>query len=729
MFIVGKMVSILEPKNEENTQMGNCGCKNDDMMAQSLPSLFGSNVFNFKVMKERLPKETYKALRQTIDMGTAMQPEVAAVVANAMKDWAIEKGASHYTHWFQPLTGITAEKHDSFISPTNDGSVIMEFSGKQLIQGEPDASSFPSGGLRATFEARGYTAWDCTSPAFLKEDEVGDVTLCIPTAFCSYNGQALDKKTPLLRSMEAVSKQALRVLRAMGNTTSVRVTSTVGAEQEYFLVDQDIFSERMDLLSCGRTLFGAPAPKGQELEDQYFGAIKDRVSAYMKDLDIELWKMGIASKTKHNEVAPAQFEMAPVFATTNIATDHNQLVMETMQKVAIRHGMVCLLHEKPFAGVNGSGKHNNWSLSTDDGINLLEPGSTPADNAQFLVFVCAMLKAVDTHADILRGTCGSAGNDHRLGANEAPPAIISIFLGDELYDVFDKVAKGEKVCKGSKCQSLNIGVDSLPELPKDNTDRNRTSPFAFTGNKFEFRMVGSSQSISGPNVALNTIAAEALDEIANRLEKAKDVNAEILAILKETLAKHGRIVFNGNNYSDDWTKEAEKRKLPNIKTAIDAFKSFVSPKAVKLFSTYKVLSKEELHSRYDIYVEQYAKQINIEAQTAIQMVKRLYIPSVISFMTELGNSISVTGKYSSVQKDLLAQAGALLESAAKNLAKLEDETNKAKAIDKVDKQAAAYRDKVAIAMSTLRADIDALEAITPADLWPVPTYSDLLFTL
>jgi len=707
----------------------NCGCNNDDVLAQNLPSLFGSNVFNFRVMKERLPKETYKALRQTIDMGTTLQPEVAAIVANAMKDWAIEKGATHYTHWFQPLTGITAEKHDSFIAPTSDGGVIMEFSGKQLIQGEPDASSFPSGGLRVTFEARGYTAWDCTSPAFLKEDGVGDVTLCIPTAFCSWRGEALDKKTPLLRSMEAVSKQALRVLRAMGNTTSVRVTSTVGAEQEYFLVDQDLYQDRLDLISCGRTLFGAPAPKGQELEDQYFGAIKDRVSAYMKDLDIELWKMGISSKTKHNEVAPGQFEMAPVFSTTNIATDHNQLVMETMQKVAIRHGMVCLLHEKPFAGVNGSGKHNNWSLSTDDGINLLEPGNTPADNAQFLVFVCAMMKAVDVHADILRATCGSAGNDHRLGANEAPPAIVSVFLGDELYDVFSKVAKGEKTCKGSNCKFLNIGVDSLPELPKDNTDRNRTSPFAFTGNKFEFRMVGSAQSIAGPNVALNTIAAETLDEIANRLEKAKNVNAEVLAILKETLAKHGRIVFNGNNYSDDWTKEAEKRKLPNTKTTIDALKAFVTPKAIKLFGAYKVLSKDELHSRYDIYVEQYAKQINIEALTAIQMTKRLFIPAVIYFMTDLGNSIEVSGKYSVVQKNLQAKVGGLLESAAKNLAKLEDETKKAKAIDKVDKQAAAYRDKVAPAMASLRADIDALEELLPADLWPVPVYSDLLFNL
>ncbi|MEJ2033240.1 MAG: glutamine synthetase III, partial [Deltaproteobacteria bacterium] len=529
----------------------------------NLPEVFGTNVFNSKVMKERLPKETYKALRQTIDLGTALKPEVAAVVANAMKDWAIEKGATHYTHWFQPLTGATAEKHDSFISPTSEGGVIMEFSGKQLIQGEPDASSFPSGGLRATFEARGYTAWDCTSPAFLKEDAAGNVTLTIPTAFCSYKGEALDKKTPLLRSMEAVSKQALRVLRAMGNTTSKRIISTVGAEQEYFLVEKEYYLQRLDLITCGRTLFGAPAPKGQELEDQYFGAIKDRVSAFMKDLDVELWKMGITSKTKHNEVAPAQYEMAPVFATTNIATDHNQLVMETMQKVALRHGMVCLLHEKPYDGVNGSGKHNNWSLGTDDGINLLDPGNTPDENAQFLVFLCALLKAVDTHADIMRATCGSSGNDHRLGANEAPPAIISVFLGQELTDLLASLTNGGKVSKKGGSDVLKIGVDSLPELPKDNTDRNRTSPFAFTGNKFEFRMLGSSQSIAGPNVALNTIAAEALDEIATRLEKAKDVNAEIKAILKDTLKEHGRIIFNGNNYAEEWVAEAEKRGLPN----------------------------------------------------------------------------------------------------------------------------------------------------------------------
>ena len=707
-----------------------CGCGNDyDPTTMTVPELFGTNVFNNKTMKERLPKETYKALQKTINTGSTLPPDVASVVANAMKDWAIEKGASHYTHWFQPLTGITAEKHDSFISPTDDGGVIMEFSGKQLIQGEPDASSFPSGGLRVTFEARGYTAWDCTSPAFLKEDESGDVTLCIPTAFCSYKGEALDKKTPLLRSMSVVAKQALRVLRAMGNTTSNVVGSTVGAEQEYFLVEKEYYLQRLDLMTCGRSLFGAPAPKGQELEDQYFGAIKDRVSAYMKDLDVELWKMGISSKTKHNEVAPAQFELAPVFTTTNMATDHNQLVMETMQKVALRHGMVCLLHEKPYAGINGSGKHNNWSLSTDDGINLLDPGQTPEDNAVFLVFLSALIKAVDTHADIMRATCGSSGNDHRLGANEAPPAIISMFLGQELSDVLEKLAKGEKICKKGACQTLKIGVDSLPELPKDNTDRNRTSPFAFTGNKFEFRMVGSSQSIAGPNVALNTIAAEALEEIAGRLEKAKDVNKEIQAILKEAITKHGRIIFNGNNYSAEWAKEAAKRGLPNIRNTVDALKAFVTPKAIKLFGKYNVLSKDELHSRYDIYVEQYAKNINIEALTAIQMTKRQFIPAAIQFVAELGASLAAAGKYGSVQKGLLAEVGKHLESAGKKVAKLEAETMKAQAIGDVPKQGAAYRDKVFAAITDLRTDIDALEAILPADLWPVPTYSDLLFKL
>jgi len=705
----------------------NCGCGDDSM---GLAELFGSNVFNDRVMRERLPKETYKALKETIQKNVPLKPEVAAVVANAMKDWAIERGATHYTHWFQPLTGSTAEKHDSFITPTDDGGVILEFSGKQLIQGEPDASSFPSGGLRVTFEARGYTAWDCTSPAFLKEDGDGDVTLCIPTAFCSYNGQALDKKTPLLRSMAAVSAQAIRVLRAMGNTTSQRVTATVGPEQEYFLVDREFYSQRLDLMTGGRCLFGAAAPKGQELEDQYFGAIKDRVASYMKDLDIELWKMGITSKTKHNEVAPAQYEMAPVFSTTNIAADHNQLVMETMQKVALRHDLVCLLHEKPYAGVNGSGKHNNWSLTTDDGINFMEPGSTPESNALFLVVLAATMKAVDVHADILRATCASSGNDHRLGANEAPPAIISSFLGDELTDILNAIATGKKYCrKGSACQFLKIGVDSLPDLPKDNTDRNRTSPFAFTGNKFEFRMLGSAQSISGPNVALNTIAAEVLDEVATRLEKAKNVNAEIQNIIKEFVTKHGRIIFNGNNYSEEWAKEADKRGLPNTKNAVDALKAFVTPKAIKLFEKYKVLSKEELHSRYDIYVEQYAKHINIEGLCAIQMVKRQFIPSVIRFTTDLGTSIAAVGKGATVQKALLDEVSTLLESAAKKVKKLEEEVAKAQKISAVDKQAAAYRDKVFPTMQSLRGDIDALEGVMPDDLWPVPTYSELLFKL
>jgi glutamine synthetase len=711
-----------------STECNYGSCPNLNLNNVNVPGLFGSNVFSEKIMKERLPKETYKALKETIEIGASLKPETAAVVANAMKDWAIEKGATHYTHWFQPLTGSTAEKHDSFIAPTMDGSVIMEFSGQQLIQGEPDASSFPSGGLRATFEARGYTAWDCTSPAFLKEDAAGNVTLCIPTAFCSYKGEALDKKTPLLRSMSAVSTQALRVLKALGNSTSNRVTSTVGSEQEYFLVDKKFYLDRLDILTCGRTLFGAPAPKGQELEDQYFGAIKDRVSAFMKDLDIELWKMGITSKTKHNEVAPAQYEMAPVFATTNIAADHNQLVMETMQKVALRHGMVCLLHEKPYAGVNGSGKHNNWSLSTNDGINLLDPGTTPEFNAQFLVFLCALLKALDTHADIMRATCGSSGNDHRLGANEAPPAIISVFLGDELSDILLNLAKGEKAPKKGDA-FLKIGVDSLPELPKDNTDRNRTSPFAFTGNKFEFRMVGSSQSISGPNVALNTIAAEALDEIATRLEKAKDVNTEILNIIKDTVKNHEKIIFNGNNYSPDWEKEATKRALPNIKNTVDALKSFITPKAIKLFAKYNVLSKEELHSRYDIYTEQFSKHINIEAQTAMQMVRRLYFPAAIRYMTELGNSMAVAGKSASVQKELQETIGNLLTSANKKLKKLAEETAKAQAIDKVDKQAVAFRDKVRTSLNDLRSDIDAIEVLMPRDLWPVPAYSDMLFKL
>jgi len=696
-----------------------------------LTELFGSNVFNDKAMKQRLPKETYKALKETIEKDMPLRPDVANVVANAMKDWAIEKGATHYTHWFQPLTGITAEKHDSFISPTADGGIIVEFSGKQLIQGEPDASSFPSGGLRSTFEARGYTAWDCTSPAFLKTDEAGNVTLTIPTAFISYYGEALDKKTPLLRSMKAVSKQALRILKALGNSTSTKVTSTVGPEQEYFLVDKKFYLDRIDLMLTGRTIFGAPAPKGQELEDQYFGAIKDRVHNYMNDLNIELWKMGITSKTQHNEVAPAQYEMAPIFATTNIATDHNQLVMETMQKVALRHDLVCLLHEKPYAGINGSGKHNNWSLSTDDGINLLEPGYTPSDNVQFLLFLSALIKAVDTHADILRATCAHAANDHRLGANEAPPAIISIFMGDELTDILEKLAKGQKIAnKGA--QFVNVGVDTLPDIPKDNTDRNRTSPFAFTGNKFEFRTVGSSQSIAGPNVALNTIAAEAFDEIATRLEKAKDKNAEAAAILKETYKKHSRVIFNGNNYSDEWVKEAKKRNLPNVRNAVDALKAFIADKSLKLFEKYEIFSHKELHSRYDIYVETYAKQINIEALAAIDMVKKQYLPASIEYATFLADSIGSFNAVSvsaTVQEDLLKKLSSLIASSYKNLAKLESAVAKTQAIDDVVKKAESYRDKVVTVMQDLRKDIDALEMIVPKDMWPVPSYADLLFKL
>jgi glutamine synthetase len=693
--------------------------------------VFGSNVFNEKIMKERLPKETYKALRKTIEKGAPLSVEVANVVANAMKDWAIEKGATHYTHWFQPLTGKTAEKHDSFISPTSDGGVIMEFSGKQLIQGEPDASSFPSGGLRATFEARGYTAWDCTSPAFLKEDAAGNVTLTIPTAFCSYTGEALDKKTPLLRSMEAVSKQALRVLRALGNKTSTRVTATVGPEQEYFLIDKKYYDQRLDLITSGRTLFGAPAPKGQELEDQYFGAIKDRVSKFMKDLDTELWKMGVSSKTKHNEVAPAQFEMAPIFSTTNIAADHNQLVMETMQKVALRHDLVCLLYEKPYAGVNGSGKHNNWSLATDDGYNLLEPGNTPHDNEQFLVVLAALVTAVDRHAEKLRASAANPGNDLRLGANEAPPAIISIFMGTELTEILESLGKGKKASSHGQ-HFLNIGVDSLPSLPKDNTDRNRTSPFAFTGNKFEFRMVPSSASVSGPNTVLNTIVAESLDEIATRLEKAKDINKEAAAIIKQAVIEHGRIIFNGNNYSEDWVKEAKKRGLPNIKSTVEALGHMANASAVKLFEKYKVLSKEELHSRYEIYLEQYGKHINIEALASIDMVKRLFIPAVIRYTAELAETVAklkAAGATATVQKDLLTKISALLESASEKLVTLENSLKKAQGISEAHHRAEAYRDKVFTAQADLRKDIDALEQIFPASAWPVPTYAEMLFKL
>ncbi|GJQ60820.1 MAG: glutamine synthetase type III [Candidatus Scalindua sp. AMX11] len=697
--------------------------------------IFGLNVFNDETMRKRLPRDTYKLFKQAIDNNASLPSRVADVVANAMKDWAIEKGATHYTHWFQPLTGSTAEKHDSFIAPTEQGGVVMEFSGKQLIKGEPDASSLPSGGLRATFEARGYTAWDYTSPAFLKEDGAGDVTLCIPTAFCSYTGKALDKKTSVLRSMKAVSKEALRFLHAMEYKAVKKVTSTVGAEQEYFLIDKEMYKKRLDLIVAGRTLFGAPAPKGQEMKDHYFGQIKDRIAHYMKDLDKELWKLGIAATTKHNEVAPSQFEMAPIYTTTNIAADQNQLVMEIMDKVAIRHGLVCLLHEKPYTGINGSGKHLNWSLSTDNGMNLLEPGKTPHENAQFLLMICALIMAVDRHSDILRRSAANSGNDHRLGANEAPPAIISIFMGDELTRILESIAQGKKTTSKS-FKSIQVGVDTLPPLPKDNSDRNRTSPFAFTGNKFEFRMVPSSNSISGPSTVLNTIVAEALDEIATRLEKATDIHKETAAIIRDIMKEHGRIIFNGNNYSDDWVKEAEKRGLPHFRSTIEAFKTFNEKKSIDLFEKYKVLSKEEMHARFDIYVDLYSMQINVEAKASLDMVKSLYIPAVIQFTKELAETINqleeVKGS-SVVQKGLLAKVSTLLESAYGKTEKLEVELEKAfnipHDVSHGFKRATEFRDKVFVAMNDLREDIDKLEAIIPRKLWPVPTYADILFSL
>lgn len=692
-----------------------------------ISELFGSNVFNDSVMRERLPKATYKALKKTIDQGTSLDPAVAEVVAGAMKDWAIEKGATHFTHWFQPMTGITAEKHDSFISPTGDGKVILEFSGKELIKGEPDASSFPSGGLRATFEARGYTAWDCTSPAFIKEG-----TLCIPTAFCSYNGEALDKKTPLLRSMEALDKEATRVLKLLGNTTSKRVITTVGPEQEYFLVDKALYEKRKDLKFTGRTLFGAKPPKGQELEDHYFGSLKERVASFMKDLDEESWKLGITAKTKHNEVAPAQHELAPIFTTTNIATDHNQLTMELMKKIALRHGLVCLLHEKPFAGVNGSGKHNNWSMGTDDGINLLEPGKTPHENTQFLLFLCAVVKAVDEYADLLRLSAANAGNDHRLGANEAPPAIISIFLGDQLSDIMDQIENGA-LMNSKEASDMTIGVNTLPALPKDATDRNRTSPFAFTGNKFEFRMVPSSASIAGCNFVLNTIVAEILSQIAERLEKATDVKAEVSAILTEIARDHKRIVFNGNGYSDAWVEEAARRGLPNIKTTVEATKALITEKNINVMERHSVLSRSEMESRYEILLESYSKTLNIEALTTSDIAKREILPAVMNFATTVATSINEI-KATGIEVDLTAQAelltevSALTASVKRKIAVLDAAIEEA--ADKHGyEQAEAYKFDVFVKMEDLRADVDALETIVDKQAWPFPTYSELLFDI
>lgn len=702
-------------------------CPSECQEIVPLADIYGSNVFNDTVMRRTLPKEIYKSFRQTIEEGLPLDGQVAEVVASVMKDWAIGKGATHFTHWFQPLTSITAEKHDSFISPTADGRVILEFSGKELVKGEPDASSFPSGGLRATFEARGYTAWDYTSPAFVK-----DGTLYIPTAFASYTGEALDKKTPLLRSMDALSRQALRVLRALGNTTTKRVTTTVGPEQEYFLIDKKLFDQREDLILTGRTLFGAKPPKGQELEDHYFGQLKDRISAFMSDLDTELWKLGVAAKTKHNEVAPAQHELAPIFSTTNIATDHNQLTMETMKKVALRHGLVCLLHEKPFAGINGSGKHNNWSMSTNDGQNLLEPGKDPHENLQFLVFLSAVIQAVDDYADLLRVAAASPGNDHRLGANEAPPAIISMFLGAQLTDILAQIEAGG--AKRSKAGGMmHLGATSLPALAKDTTDRNRTSPFAFTGNKFEFRMVGSMQSIAQANFVLNTIVAESLSQFADRLEKAADAKKESAQIILDVVRKHKRIIFNGNNYAAEWVTEAKQRGLPNIANTVDAIAAIRADKNIALMEKHGVLSRVELESRTEIQYEIYIKTINIEGQTMVEMAKRLILPAVIAFRAELAASISAVTAIegnAEVENALFVQVSQTLRSFSTNLSKLEEALKTAAGLHgDTLAQAEAYRDLVFKAMGELRKDADFLETMVDADFWPMPTYAKLLFSL
>ena len=696
----------------------------NDMMS-SVPELFGSLVFNDDVMRDKLPKDVYKSLRQTIDRGTDIDINVANVVANAMKDWAVEHGATHYTHWFQPLTGITAEKHDSFISPTTNGRVIMEFSGKELIKGEPDASSFPSGGLRATFEARGYTAWDPTSYAFIK-----DGSLYIPTAFCSYGGEVLDKKTPLLRSMEDISEQALRVLRLFGNTSARRVITTVGPEQEYFLIDRKYYEARKDLIFTGRTLFGAKPPKGQELEDHYFGSIKPRISAFMKELDEELWKLGIYAKTKHNEVAPAQHELAPIFTTTNIASDHNQLTMEMMKKIAERHGLVCLLHEKPFSGVNGSGKHNNWSLSTDKGQNLLDPGATPYENAQFLLFFVAVIKAVDEYQDLLRISAASAGNDHRLGANEAPPAIVSMFIGDELEEVIESIEKGTDY-KGNKKQNMEIGVHVLPNFPKDTTDRNRTSPFAFTGNKFEFRMLGSNQSISDANIVLNTAVAEELKQFADELEGAEDFTKTLNEIIRRTIKEHKRIIFNGDGYADAWQEEAAKRGLLNYKTAVEAIPHFVDEKNVKLFTSHNVFTEKEMISRTDILLEIYSKTINIEALTLIDMVKKDILPAISAYTGELASTLAaklavcedvdVSMERAEI-KELSGYQGRLYALVTELDVQLENVPGTG-----AENTAVYYRDTVVAQMQSMREVIDAAEQKVSGGYWPVPTYLDIIF--
>ena len=701
-------------------------------MAQSIPELYGSLVFNDKIMREKLPKDMYKALKKTIENGTHLELDVANSVAVAMKEWALEHGATHYTHWFQPMTNFTAEKHDSFISPTVDGQVIMDFSGKELVKGEPDASSFPSGGLRATFEARGYTAWDPTSPAFIK-----DRTLYIPTAFCSYSGEALDKKTPLLRSMDTLNKEAVKILRLLGNTEVKHINTTVGPEQEYFLVDKDLYNKRKDLIFCGRTLIGAPAPKGQEMEDHYFGTLKPRVSAYMHDLDEELWKLGIPAKTKHNEVAPAQHELAPVFDTTNVAVDHNQLTMEIMKKVAAKHNMVCLLHEKPFEGINGSGKHNNWSMSTDTGVNLLDPGKTPAENTQFLVFLVAVIKAVDDYADLLRISVASAGNDHRLGANAAPPAVVSIFLGDELTEVL-KAIENDEFFVGHSAVQMDIGAKVLPHFVKDNTDRNRTSPFAFTGNKFEFRMLGSSSSVANPNIILNTAVAESLRQF---YEKLKDVPADemesaVHELLKQTIIDHKRVIFNGNGYTDEWLEEAKKRGLYNLVSTPDALPHFIDEKNEKLLTSHHIFTDAELHSRYEIKMENYVKTLHIEANTLVEIIQKDLLPSITTYMEKLAQTASlkksvVPGISVSAEASLLSRLTELAETMTKDLETLKADTAMAEyEVDKdLLKSAKLYQSVVLTDMEKVRVSADAAEALIPDSILPYPTYGKLLFSI
>ena len=698
-------------------------------MPSEVTGIFGSNVFNEVTMRACLPKNVFRSLAEAQEGRRPLDGPTADVIANAMKDWAIEKGATHFCHWFQPMTGATAEKHDAFISPTSDGRTIMEFSGKELIRGEPDASSFPSGGLRATFEARGYTAWDCTSPVFVKEDGK-NVTLYIPCAFCSYTGEALDKKTPLLRSMDALSKQAMRVLNALGNSSATRVTATMGPEQEYFLIDRSMYDRRLDLVLAGRTLFGSKPPRGQELDDHYFGALHERVASFMNEVNTELWKLGVTAKTQHNEVSPAQYELAPVFTTVNVATDHNQLTMETLRKVALRHGFVCLLHEKPFAGVNGSGKHNNWSMVTDDGANLLDPGATPHENMVFLVMLCAVVRAVDVHARLLRASVANTGNEHRLGANEAPPAIVSIFLGDQLTDIFEQLAKG-----GAKTSrqggELKLGVSTLPELPKDCTDRNRTSPFAFTGNKFEFRMVGSTQSVAGPSFVLNTIVADSLREMADALEQADDVRATAQKLLQEIAVNHSRVIFNGDNYTDEWVEEAERRGLPNIRSTVESLETIPADEHVEVFTRHGVLTEHELEARTEILMESYAKWINIEAETMLSIAKRQILPACCRYAGVLAESVRATGEAgvsAETQTKMLKRVSELISQLDSAIGGLEASQQKTAAIEDVVKQAKACRDDLIPAMQAVRTPADELEMIVDAEIWPLPTYAEMLFT-